>query len=65
MMTCDICKKTICDGEERELNSKTVCEDCCIDALLPRVRKMFYENDRAEFMRRLKDSYPVRKQRYH
>ena len=65
MKHCDTCGKAIDDGEDREHNSKICCEDCYIDAILPPVRKMYYENDASEFMRRLKDGYIVIPQRYH
>lgn len=42
-----------------------LCEDCYLELRLPKVGKTFYENDPAEFMRRLKDSYSAHPQRYH
>jgi hypothetical protein len=57
MAKCDKCNIKIVNGEERDLNFRVLCEDCYIDAVLPPVRKMCYENDSSEFMRRLKDSY--------
>lgn len=65
MAACGRCKKSIRDGEEREFGSETLCDDCYIDAIWPRVRKTYYANDPAEFMRRLKDSYSIRPQQYH
>ena len=65
MMKCDRCNFKIEKGEERNLNSRILCEDCYIDALLPPVRKMYYKNDASEFMRRLKDSYIASPQQFH
>ncbi len=65
MTTCAKCKQAIEDGEEMLHNSLVLCDDCYLDAVLPRVRKMYYENEPSEFMRRLKDSYSMHPQRYH
>ena len=65
MMKCDRCNIGIAKGEERDLNSIILCEDCYIDAVWPQVRKMYYENDSSEFMRRLKDSYIACPQKFH
>jgi len=64
MKNCDKCKRSINCEEEREFHSKILCEDCYIDALMPKMSKSHYNND-SEFMQRLKDSYPVRKQQFH
>jgi len=63
-MLCDQCKTTMAPGEEREHNGRLLCEDCFIDTVMPKVRKMFYENDPAEFMRRMNSSYSAHPQRY-
>ncbi len=63
--SCHQCKDKIKIGEEIKHKSKVLCEDCYIDAVMPDVGKTFYENDNAEFMRRLQKSYSVRKQKYH
>ena len=34
-MKCDRCKEKIEEGEDRELNGQTLCEDCYMDALSP------------------------------
>ena len=34
-MKCDRCNDTIESGEERELHSQVLCEDCYMDALSP------------------------------
>jgi len=65
MMKCDRCNIKIVKGEGRNLNSRILCEDCYIDAVLPPVRKMYYENDSTEFTRRLKDSYIACPQKFH
>jgi septum formation topological specificity factor MinE len=36
-MNCDRCSTTIPEGEEREHNSRMLCEDCYMDALSPSV----------------------------
>ena len=64
MKTCSKCKKTIQDGDEKELNTIILCEDCYIDEVMPKMQKAHYDND-VEFMQRLKDSYSVRKQKFH
>jgi hypothetical protein len=64
-MFCDKCKRTIDPGEERKINGETLCDDCYIDRIWPRVRKSYYQHDSAEFMRRLKESYSVYPQQYH
>jgi len=61
---CDKCKLPIQDGDARKLGSSTFCEDCYIDEVMPKQPKSHYDND-AEFMQRLKDSNPARKQQYH
>ena len=65
MKTCDKCKTTINKGEERNLQSIVLCEDCYIDSTVPDMRKTYYEHDNAEFFRRLNDTHSVRKQKYH
>ena len=62
---CEKCNVKIVMEEERNLNSTVLCEDCYIDAVLPPVRKMYYENDSSEFMRRLKDQYISCPQQFH
>lgn len=64
-MNCSKCKRTIDDGEERKLRSEVLCDDCYINRIWPRVRKMYYANDPSEFIRRLRESYSVHPQRYH
>lgn len=64
MKKCHTCRKTITEGTEMLLQSKIVCEDCYIDTRMPKMRKAYYNNG-SEFMWRLKDSYSVRKQRFH
>lgn len=64
METCHQCKKPLEDGEKKVRHGKALCEDCYIDAVTPKMPKAHYDND-AEFMHRLKDSYTVRKQRFH
>jgi len=65
MTKCDRCNIKIVKGEKRDLNSITLCEDCYIDAALPPVRNMYYENDSSGFMRRLKGSYIAYPQKFH
>ena len=64
MKNCNKCKQTIQNGDEKKLHEETLCEDCYIDAVMPKMPKGHYDND-AEFMQRLQDSYSVRKQQYH
>jgi len=64
MKNCNKCKQTVQNGEEKKLHEITLCEDCYIDAVMPKMPKAHYDND-AEFMQRLQDSYSVRKQQYH
>jgi hypothetical protein len=65
MEKCDVCGLPLEDGEKRERNGRSICEDCYIDGLLPPVRKMHYENSSANFMIRLKDSYIAHPQKFH
>jgi len=65
MISCHKCKRAIEDGAEREVNDEILCDDCYIDRIWSKVRKAYYENDPAEFMRRLQESYSVRPQLYH
>ncbi len=64
MKFCDECKISINDGEEIEIHSKNLCEDCYIDARMPKMSKALYNND-SDFMQRLQNSYSVRKQQFH
>ncbi len=64
MLNCAKCKKKIQNEGLKEIRGEILCEDCYIDRVMPNVPKSHYEND-AEFMNRLKDSGPVRKQQYH
>jgi len=64
MKRCEKCQSTLNEDEWREFHSKILCEDCYIDEVMPKMPKSHYDND-AEFMQRLKDSYPVRHQQYH
>lgn len=64
MKNCDKCNTFIKEDDGRKLHSKILCEDCYIDEVIPKMPKSHYDND-VEFMQRLKESYPVRKQQYH
>jgi hypothetical protein len=64
-MECSHCQSAIDVSEAREHRGMVLCEDCYIQVLWPPVRKMYYENDHAEFMRRLKESYVSFPQQYH
>ena len=64
MKRCEKCQSTLNEDEGCEFHSKILCEDCYIDEVMPKIPKSHYDND-AEFMQRLKESYPVRKQQYH
>jgi len=64
MKKCENCKSPIKKDDRREFHSIILCEDCYIDEVMPKMPKSHYDND-AEFMQRLKVSYPVRKQQYH
>ncbi len=64
-MKCKQCNSIIKQDEERVFNAEILCEDCYIDAQLPPVRKMFYDQDGTEFYRRLKDSYIACPQKFH
>lgn len=64
MIICHKCNQTINDGEEIKKNSKTLCEDCYIDTLLPPVQKSYFEND-SSFMQRLNNSYIAHPQTFH
>lgn len=64
MKTCHNCNNMIEDADVKERHAKILCEDCYIDEVMPKMPKSHYDND-AEFMQRLKDSYPVRKQQFH
>ncbi len=65
MINCYKCNNSINDGEGVEHNSVVLCEDCYLDTIISPVRKMYYENNNAAFMQRLKESYPVHKQKFH
>ena len=62
MKTCSKCKKDIKDSDKRIFETQILCEDCYIEKLAPKPGMKWSENDSAEFMRRLKTSYSVRKQ---
>jgi hypothetical protein len=64
MRTCAKCNETIKDGDEHNIREEILCEDCYIDEIMPRMTKAHYDNEN-EYMNRLKDSYTVRKQKYH
>jgi len=65
MINCHKSHRTMEDGEERELYSEVLCDDCYIDRIWPRARRVYYENGPAGFMRRLQESYSVHPQLYH
>lgn len=64
METCKQCNTPLDDEDKKVLQGKALCEDCYIDAVMPKMPKAHYDND-AEFMNRLKDSYSVRNQQFH
>ena len=64
MQNCTKCNKTIPDGDAKRFHTKILCEDCYINEVMPKMPKAHYDKD-VEFMNRVKDSYPVRKQQYH
>ena len=49
MKNCNKCKQAIQNGDEKKLHEETLCEDCYIDAVMPKMPKAHYDND-AEFM---------------
>jgi len=64
MPICIKCEATFREEDMKSLHGKSLCEDCYIDEVMPKMPKAHYDND-SEFMNRLKDSYSVRKQQYH
>ncbi len=64
MPDCEKCRVTISNADVKRHHTKVLCEDCYIDEVMSKMPKAHYENG-AEFMNRLKDSYTVRRQRYH
>ncbi len=65
MSNCSKCKNRIVDGEESSFQGEILCDDCYIDRIWPKVRKTYYENDPAGFLRRLQESYSTHPQRFH
>lgn len=65
MAHCEQCQTSVSSEDEKKLHSRILCEDCYIDAVWPPVRKMYYENDPAGFVQRMKDSYSMNPQQYH
>jgi hypothetical protein len=65
MMKCEKCQATLDKGEGRALDARTLCDDCFIDVIWPKVRKSYDENNPSEFMQRLKRIGPVHPQQYH
>ncbi len=65
MVKCNRCGRVVNGDDEYRHHLEVLCEDCCIDVLVPRVRKMYYENCGHNFMLRLKDSYIARPQQFH
>lgn len=63
MKKCEKCNSPIEENVGQLFDFKTLCEDCYIDKVMPRMSKSYYNNN-SEFMNRLKDSYPVRKQQF-
>ena len=43
MTKCDRCDIKVVKGEERDFNSRILCEDCYIDIRTPRVRKTHWQ----------------------
>ena len=65
LMKCDGCGMAVGEGEFHEFRGRTLCDDCYIDATMPKVRKTWNPNGPAEFMERLKDTYSIHPQKYH
>lgn len=61
---CWRCGRALGPDEGRVRESRAWCDDCYLDAVVPRVRTMNLENNRANFMVRLKYAYPAVKQRF-
>ncbi len=64
MKKCEKCKSNVKDDNIKKLKSTVLCDDCYIDEVMPKMPKSHYNND-AEFLNRLKNSYPVCQQQYH
>ncbi len=64
MKHCEKCKASINDENVIIFQAKVLCEDCFIDAQMPKMSKALYNND-SDFMQRLQNSYSVRKQQFH
>ena len=65
MKHCQICHERLQDGDGHESEGLTLCDECYLDRVWPKVRQAYYENDPAEFMKRLKRSYSVHPQKFH
>ena len=53
MTRCGRCNIKIVRGEERDFNSRILCEDCYIDIRTPRVRKthwQYLKSKKAEYL---------------
>ena len=65
MKLCHICHEKLQDGEGHKLEAMILCDECYLDRVWPKVRQACYENEPAEFMRRLQRSYSVHPQKFH
>jgi hypothetical protein len=64
-MQCEKCNQDISNGNKMTFKGQTLCDDCYMDVCPTPTPNTYYENDSAEFMRRLKRTHSVRKQRFH
>jgi hypothetical protein len=63
-MKCIKCNQARPERQAKSHHGVRLCDDCYIDAVMPQMLKAHYDNA-SEFMNRLKDAYPVRRQQYH
>ncbi len=62
---CSQCRKELRTEEAINYNSKTLCEDCCLNACMPRVRKTHWQYIRsikADYLRPAKKRHDIRSQ---
>jgi hypothetical protein len=61
---CTKCRGDIPPEELRWLNGRLLCEDCYLDAVASKTLKVAHGQDSADFMRRLKETHTVIKQKF-
>ena len=60
---CQQCQARVPQGEEQRHQGRVLCDECYIEAVWPKSKKPHYKDKASGFMRRLKTTYSILRQK--